>query len=119
MESNIVKSQARINEIASTEKVAPNNERVMGQNLLLSSSSSREPSSTISINPAVPSSGKENSISGIGILKSPAATFSVQPRARSSITEGILVFGEVTSNMYAISNSRQNVIIMVAVILVL
>jgi hypothetical protein len=65
--------------------------------LLLSSSRSSDPSSTISIRPTVPRRGRENEISGISILIRVANSFINHPRARSRITDGILVLDEVRS----------------------
>jgi hypothetical protein len=69
-------------------------------------SSSNEPSKTIKIKPIVPKMGSIDVRLGIEISKKEEACFTPQPKNSNRITEGILVFAEVISNMYAKSNKE-------------
>ena len=68
-------------------------------NLVLLNSSSKEPSSTISISPKVPKTGKAAEKSGTIMLNHKVSCFTNQPNRNKSITEGTLVFDDVKSNI--------------------
>jgi hypothetical protein len=63
-------------------------------------SSSRVPSSTISIRPTVPNRGKSEFRLGILILKSKVSSLVPHPSASSKRTDGIFVREEVISKTY-------------------
>lgn len=77
-------------------------------------SNSKEPSSTININPMVPIIGRTDSKFGTLILKTWVILFTVHPNNNNNITEGIFVLDEVMSKIYANNNSAQIVINMEA-----
>jgi hypothetical protein len=79
-------------------------------------SSSKEPSNTIKINPIVPKMGKIDVRLGIEISKKEEACLTPHPKNSKRITDGILVFAEVISNMYAKSNKETIAIIIDVVI---
>ena len=78
----------------------------MNGNLDLFNSSSREPSRTIKISPTVPSPGNKEVKSGTGSCRYSVPCFTAQPTSSKNITEGIFVFEEVMSNIYASINKR-------------
>lgn len=88
-------------------------------NFFLFNSNSKEPSSTISINPIVPRTGNTVAKLGISIFKKTKSCFMPQPKSKRRITDGILVLEEVKSKKYAIKNIKQMIIIIVVVMLYL
>ena len=77
------------------------------------SSKSSAPSNTISINPTVPIIGSIGDKFGMLMPKKSAAWRTAHPTINSSITDGIFVFGELTSNIYDINNNKHNDIMIV------
>ncbi len=77
--------------------IASNEEFLMTVNFDLSSSNSKEPSSTIKINPIVPNTGSIGVKFGIVMLKKTAACFTLHPKMSSRITDGIFVLDELIS----------------------
>ena len=80
-------------------------------------SNSNEPSKTIKTSPIVPSIGKIGDKSGMDRFKNLVTSFTHQPKPKRRITDGILVFDEEMSKMYAKSNKTQMEMITVVVIL--
>jgi hypothetical protein len=88
----------------------------MNGNFDLLSSSSNEPSSTISINPTVPSIGNIDVKSGTNIWKVLAPYLTAQPTISNNITDGIFVFNELILKTWASSSKRHIVMIIEVVI---
>lgn len=82
----------------------------------LFSSSSREPSSTIKINPTVPSKGNNDERSGTDTEKKTVNCLSIQPNSNKRITVGILVLAELISKRYA-SNISTHKVMMIDVVM--
>jgi len=102
--------------IKSIWKIDSNEDFETTVSLDLFSSSSNEPSRTISISPTVPKTGRTGVRFGIDMPKKTAPCFTHQPNMSNRITDGIFVFEALISKRYAKSNSKQIVIIMVVVI---
>lgn len=109
-------AKARRIERAIKGKRAPKNDFFINPSFDLFSSRSRDPSSTISIRPMVPSTGRTGEKSGSCICNQSVNCLADQPSNNKSITLGILVLLDVRSNRYAISKIIQSAMIIVVVI---
>ncbi len=90
---------------------APNRDFVITDTLERWRSSSSDPSNTINTSPTVPRPGNTGFKSGSGIPSNRVICFTPQPSNSSKMTEGIRVFEDVRSKIYAISKSMQIVMI--------
>jgi hypothetical protein len=111
-----LKANARRNAKAIIGIKAQKKDFLINPNLVLLSSSSNEPSSTIKISPIVPKTGRTDEKLGSRISNHTVSCLTTQPKSNKRITEGTLVFEDVRSNKYAMSKRTQNVIIIVIVI---
>jgi len=84
----------------------------------LLTSSSKDPSKTISIKPTVPKIGKVLSKFGMSRLKKFANCLAINPNVSNKMTEGILVLDALMSNMYANKSKTQIMIIVVVIELI-
>ena len=105
--SNVLKGTSDINE---KKKAIKNDSRSIGikepnMDFLMSpvfdgcNFNSKDPSSTIKIKPIVPKIGSTGCKFGIGVCINSSICPTPNPRIRSIITEGILVFFALKSNM--------------------
>ena len=105
--SNVLKGTSDINE---KKKAIKNDSRSIGikepnMDFLMSpvfdgcNFNSKDPSSTIKIKPIVPKIGSTGCKFGIGVCITSSIWPTPNPRIRSIITEGILVFFALKSNM--------------------